>query len=270
MSSAENPVNIRRARAGAGNTGTGPGIVAWQIVVGILLLAAWEEAGTLTGSPWISRPSLIARQIGEWLAGDLYIHVATTAAEMAAGLVLGTALGILAGLLLGRSPVLAIILRPIIVALYSVPLISLAPLLIMFFGLDMMPKIVLVTVVVFFLLFFNTFAGVEAVDRDLITALQLMGSNRREQFQKVIAPACTAWIIGGIKIALPYALVATTTGEMLSARRGLGFLLSEAASQFDTTALYAVLFLLMLMGLAVSETAARLEHWMLRWRHAAE
>jgi NitT/TauT family transport system permease protein len=97
-----------------------------------------------------------------------------------------------------------------------------------------------------------------------------MGSNRREQFQKVIAPACMAWIIGGIKIALPYALVATTTGEMLSARRGLGFLLSEAASQFNTTALYAVLFVLMLMGLIVSEVATRLEQWMLRWRHAAE
>jgi sulfonate transport system permease protein len=251
-------------------SGTGLGIVIWQIVVGILLLAAWEAAGYVSGSPWISRPSLIAATIVDWTLGDLYIHVATTAAEMGTGLALGTVFGIAAGLVLGRSPSLSVILRPIIFALYSVPLISLAPLLIMFFGLDMMPKIVLVTVVVFFLLFFNTFAGVEAVDRDLVTSLQLMGSNRREQFQKVIAPACTAWIIGGIKIALPYALVATTTGEMLSARRGLGFLLSEAASQFNTTALYAVLFILMLMGLIVSEAATRLEQWMLRWRHAAE
>jgi NitT/TauT family transport system permease protein len=270
MSSAESLVNTGPGNTGSVNAGAGPSIVVWQIIVGILLLAAWEAAGYFTGSPWISQPSLIARQIFEWLLGDLYLHVATTAAEMGIGLTLGTVLGILAGLVLGRSPVLAVILRPIIFALYSVPLISLAPLLIMFFGLDMMPKIVLVTVVVFFLLFFNTFAGVEAVDPDLVTSLQLMGSNRREQFQKVIAPACMAWIIGGIKIALPYALVATTTGEMLSARRGLGFLLSEAASQFNTTALYAVLFILMLMGLAVSETAARLEQWMLRWRHAAE
>ena len=58
-----------------------------------------------------------------------------------------------------------------------------------------------------------------------------------------------AWIIGGIKTALPYALVAATTGEMLAARRGLGFLLSDAASQFDMTSLYAALFILMLLGL---------------------
>jgi len=262
--------NVMTTAARPSNPGSGLGIVIWQIVVGVLLLGVWEAAGYLSESPWISRPSLIAATIVHWLFGDLYIHVATTAAEMGTGLVLGTVFGIAAGLVLGRSPTLAIILRPIIFALYSVPLISLAPLLIMFFGLDMMPKIVLVTVVVFFLIFFNTFAGVEAVDRDLITSLQLMGSNRREQFQKVIAPACMAWIIGGIKIALPYALVATTTGEMLSARRGLGFLLSEAASQFNTTALYAVLFILMLMGLIVSEAATRLEQWMLRWRHAAE
>ena len=95
-----------------------------------------------------------------------------------------------------------------------------------------------------------------------------MGSTRRETFQKVVAPACMAWIIGGIKTALPYALVAATTGEMLAARRGMGFLLSDAASQFDMTSLYAALFILMLLGLAVSETASWSERHLLRWRHA--
>jgi NitT/TauT family transport system permease protein len=98
--------------------------------------------------------------------------------------------------------------------------------------------------------------------------VELMGSTRREKFQKVVAPACMAWIIGGIKTALPYALVAATTGEMLAARRGLGFLLSDAASQFDMTSLYAALFILMLLGLGVAETAAWGERHMLRWRHA--
>ena len=171
--------------------------------------------------------------------------------------------------MLGRSPLLSVMLRPIIVAFYSVPLIALAPLFIMFFGLDMLPKIVLVAIVVFFLLFFNTFAGADVGGPGPDRAVELMGSNRRETFQKVIAPACMAWIVGGIKIALPYALVAATTGEMLAARRGLGFLLSDAASQFDMTSLYAALFILMLMGLAVSEPRPGSERRLLRWRHAA-
>jgi NitT/TauT family transport system permease protein len=243
-------------------------IILWQIAVGVALLIAWEAIGRLSGGEWTSRPSLIAIRLAGWLQGSLYIHLATTLTEVVTGLVAGATLGALAGLLLGRAPLAGGILRPIIVAFYSVPLVALAPLFIMFFGLDMLPKIVLVTIVVFFLLFFNTFAGAGSVDQDLIAQVELMGSTPREIFQKIVAPACMAWIIGGIKIALPYALVAATTGEMLAARRGIGFLISDAASQFDMTSLYAALFILMLLGLAVSETAAWCERHLLRWRHA--
>ena len=149
-------------------------------------------------------------------------HLATTVTEVVVGLLIGAACGILAGLWFGRSPLLAGVMRPIIVAFYSVPLIALTPLFIMFFGLDMLPKIVLVAIVVFFLLFFNTFAGAQAGRRRSDRGGRADGRTTREQFQKVVAPACIAWIIGGIKVALPYALVAATTGEMLAARRGLG------------------------------------------------
>jgi NitT/TauT family transport system permease protein len=242
--------------------------ILWQIVVGFALLAGWEAIGRISGGVWTSRPTLIAVKLATWAQGTLYLHLATTLTEVVTGLVAGSMSGVLAGLLLGRAPIAAGILRPIVVAFYSVPLVALAPLFIMFFGLDMLPKIVLVTLVVFFLLFFNTFAGASSVDRDLIAQVELMGSTRREVFQKVVAPACMAWIIGGIRTALPYALVAATTGEMLAARRGLGFLLSDAASQFDMTSLYAALFILMLLGLAMSEMATWGERHMLRWRHA--
>jgi NitT/TauT family transport system permease protein len=243
-------------------------IVLWQIAMGIVLLGGWEAVGRISGGAWTSRPSLIAAKLAVWLQGSIYPNVATTLAEVISGLAIGSLLGVLAGLLLGRSPIAAGILRPIVVAFYSIPLVALAPLFIMFFGLDMLPKIVLVSIVVFFLLFFNTFAGASSVDHDLIAQVELMGSSRRELFQKVVAPACMAWIIGGIKTALPYALVAATTGEMLAARRGLGFLISDAASQFDMTSMYAALFILMLLGLLVSELAASGERHLLQWRHA--
>src|SRR3984957_4024053 len=262
-----NSVSATPETARDGGTSRNDHILLWQVAVGVGLLAAWEALGRLHGSQWTSEPSLIADRLVQWARGDLYLQVATTLTEVVTGLFIGAVFGILAGLVLGRSPLLSVILRPIIVAFYSVPLIALAPLFIMFFGLDMLPKIVLVTIVVFFLLFFNTFAGAASVDNDLIAQVELMGSTPRESFQKVVAPACMAWIIGGMKIALPYALVAATTGEMLAARRGLGFLLSDAASQFDMTSLYAALFILMTMGLAVSEMAAWGERHLLRWRH---
>jgi len=250
-----------------GAADSGRVILAWQVGVGLVWLAVWEIAGATSGSTWISRPSLIGARLLRWAAGELYVHVATTVTEVVVGVLFGVVFGTLAGLWFGRAPLLAGVMRPIIVAFYSVPLIALTPLFIMFFGLDMLPKIVLVAIVVFFLLFFNTFAGAQAVDADLIAAVDLMGSTTRERFQKVVAPACLAWIIGGIKVALPYALVAATTGEILAARRGLGFLLADAASQFDITGLYAALVVLMLLGLLMSGLSTWLERRLLRWRH---
>jgi NitT/TauT family transport system permease protein len=244
-------------------------VIVWQIALGLALLAGWEAVGHGASAEWTSRPSLIALQLLEWLQGPLYTNLAATAIEVGLGLLVGVACGSVAGLLLGRRPLLSVVLRPIIVALYSVPLVALAPLFIMFFGLDILPKIILVSIVVFFLLFFNTFAGAGQVDDDLIAAVGLMGATQRENFQKVVAPACMVWIIGGIKTALPFALVAATTGEMLAARRGIGFLLSDAATQFNMTALYAALFVLMVLGLAISEASAAMERYLLRWRDAA-
>ena len=253
----------------AARTGLPGGYLVFQIALGLALIGLWEWAGAATASQWVNRPSLIAQRLAEWFAGGaIYIHLWSTTAELVTGLFFGTTLGVLAGLTLGRTVTLGGILRPIIVALYSVPLVSLAPLFIMFFGVEMLPKIILVSIVVFFLLFFNTFSGVEGIDQDLVSSLQLMGANGRELFVKVVLPASTAWILAGIKVALPYALVATITGEMLAARSGLGFVLNQASQQFNMTSIYAVLVILMIMGIIVSETAARIETWLLRWRNA--
>jgi NitT/TauT family transport system permease protein len=242
----------------------------WQIGIGLGFLAIWEAAALFFGAAWISSPLLVGARLGGWLAHDLYLNVLTTLWEMIAGLLIGAGGGIVLGLALGRMRRLAEILRPLVYAVYSVPLIALAPLFIMFFGLGMLPKIVLVALVVFFLLFFNTLAGAQSVDEDLVDAMKLMGATRWEEFRTVIVPGCAAWIVTGLKTALPYALVAATTGEMLAARQGMGFLLSDAAQKFDITSLYAALFVLVLLGLLVAEAAIRLENWLLAWRHVAE
>ena len=244
------------------------GYAIWQIGLGIALIALWEAAGRATGSPWINRPSSIGARLAEWFQGEIYAHLGYTIAELCIGLVIGTTLGVLAGLLLGRTRFTGAVLRPLIVACYSVPLVSLAPLFIMFFGVGMLPKIVLVSIVVFFLLFFTTFSGAQTIDGDLVASLRLMGAREREVFAKVVLPAATAWILAGVKIALPYALVATITGEMLAARGGLGFLLTQASQRFDMTSIYAILVILMVLGVLVSELAARLETWLLAWRPA--
>jgi NitT/TauT family transport system permease protein len=262
--------DVQRTRAAEASRPGRDNILIWQVALVAGLLATWELAGRLTGADQVSSPSRIIGRIVIWLGGELYPHLFTTLGELACGMAIGCSLGVLAGLALGRMPIVSAILRPIIVGLYSVPLVTLAPLFIMFFGLGLLPKIVLVSIVTFFLLFFNTFTGAQQVDEDYLRTLDLMGASKFEQFRKVVAPATAVWIAGGIRIALPYALVATITGELLATRSGLGFLISRAAERFDMTSLYAVLLILMALGLLLSEAALRLEHRFLRWRQVAE
>jgi NitT/TauT family transport system permease protein len=150
--------------------------------------------------------------------------------------------------------------------LYSVPLVTLAPLFIFWFGLGLMPKIILVAIVTFFLLFFTTFSGAQTIDRDLIDNYRLLGATRAELVRKLIAPACLAWILSGMKIALPYSLIAAVVGEMLLARAGLGYLLMNASQQIDMTGMFAALFILMLVGVAVGESVNWVERRAMRWR----
>ncbi len=238
-------------------------------MLGLALIAAWEAFGTFTGGTWTSKPSLIAVRLAQWAERDLAWHVATTLQEIVVGLAIGVPLGIVLGIVLGRAPTTAKILRPLILTLNSIPVVALAPLLIMWFGLGLQPKIVLVALASFLLLFFNTFAGAQAVDRDMIAALEVMGASARERFQKAVLPGCTTWIMGGLRNALPYALIGATVGEMMLARSGVGYLISNAAGQFDMAGIYAALVVLMVLGIIVNELANRLEGWLLRWRQSS-
>jgi NitT/TauT family transport system permease protein len=240
-----------------------------RLGVAATLLLVWAVAARATGSVWLSSPTRVAARLLEWARGSLYVNLGITLEEIVVGVAVGTMVGAVCGLLLGRSPGIARLLRPLIVALYNLPLLALAPLFIMLFGLGFMPAVVLVSVVVFFLVFFNTFSGAEAVDEDIIRSLQIMGANRPELFRKVIGPASVAWISSGLKIALPYSLAAATTGEMLAGGNGIGGVLTAAAQQFDMTAMYAALIVLAAVGVLLNVAATRMESWLLRWRHAS-
>jgi NitT/TauT family transport system permease protein len=241
-------------------------VLVWRAALLAVLLGGWELYGRFVSDVWFSRPSAIFARIWAWAGDGLAGHIATTLTEMVAGLLIGVPLGTLLGLVLGRLPVVAGLVRPIIFGLYSIPLVTLAPLFIFWFGLDLAPKIILVSIVTFFLLFFTTFAGVQTIDRELIDNYRLLGASRAEVLRKLIGPACLAWILSGLKIALPYSLIAAVVGEMLLARAGLGYLLMYASQQIDMTGMFAALVILMVAGVLVGEAVNLLERHVMRWR----
>lgn len=241
-----------------------------RAALALALLAAWEAWGRLVSDRWTSRPSAMLVRLAEWASNDLARHIGVTFAEIGAGLAIGVPLGVVVGLVVGRSPRAGAVFRPFIVLLNSLPIVAMTPLLIMWFGLGMQPKIVLVAFVSFLLLFFNTFSGARAVDNDLLDSLTLMGATRWERFRKVVLPGSTSWIMAALKNALPYAFIAAVIGEMMLSQAGLGHLITRSAQQFDMTGVYTVLLLMMVLGALVNDLLARLERWLMRWRVPAD
>jgi NitT/TauT family transport system permease protein len=250
----------------------------WLLRIGALLvlLALWQF---LTGKPghgfvlldkfWVSRPTDIIARLGSWIEdGTLWFELEITFREMLFGLLIGSVAAIVLGFVLARNLVLARLIDPFMIAIYSIPKLAMAPLFILWFGIGLEPKVVLVTTVVFFLVFLNTYAGVRDVDTELIDTVRLMGANQREIFTKVILPSASPWIFTGLKLAVPNALIGAIVGEIMASNRGLGYLLMNAQGQFDTAGVMAVVVLLMVMGWLINEGVNRAEGHLLRWKLA--
>jgi NitT/TauT family transport system permease protein len=247
-------------------------VLAWRAAIVVICLAAWEFAsGRLIKPFWISSPSEIWRQLSVWVAtGQLWLHVEVTLSETLMGFAFGAISGVAVGLALGLNRRLAAVLDPFIVAFYSLPKIALAPLFILWFGVGLTSKVVLATFVVFFLVFYNTYAGTLAVEAELIDVLRLMGARRGQIIRKVILPSALIWIFTGMKSSVPYALIGAVVGEMMASNKGLGYLIEAAAGQYDTGGVFAALFVLMIIATGLHELLKQSERLMLRWREETQ
>jgi NitT/TauT family transport system permease protein len=158
------------------------------------------------------------------------------------------------------------VLRPFLIAFYSIPKIALAPLIVMWFGLATAPKIILAATFVFFVVFMNMVAGVYAVNPQQANALRVMGAGRRALLTKLVLPGTVPYLMTGLRLAVPEALIGAVVGEFISANRGLGYLVTSAAAQFNTTGTMAAILALLLI-VAVMDLALTLaERRLLRWR----
>lgn len=208
-------------RTGLGEIGTAKMMVL-QVVFGLGLLALWQLAsGRLVDDFMISNPVTVITRLWEWFGkGLVWPHIWATVYATLMGFGIGAVLGVISGVWLGLSPFLSRLLNPYIWGFNALPKVALAPLFILWFGLDINSKIALAAVLVVFLVFVNTFSGVREVDSDLTDSLRLMGASRRQIMFKVILPSATSWIFVGLKTAVPYALIGTIIGEMIASNRG--------------------------------------------------
>jgi NitT/TauT family transport system permease protein len=239
-----------------------------QVVLGLVLLLLWQGAsGRLVDSFFISNPLDVGKRLIGWIAdGSLFLHIWATVYATIMGFVAGAVIGVVLGIWLGVSPFTSQLLNPYLNALNALPKVALAPLFVLWFGLGIESKIALAAVLVLFLVFLNTYAGVREVDQDLIDGARLMKATRVQVITKVIIPSAMSWVFAGLKISVPYALIGAVLGEMIAANRGLGYLVQFSGSQFDTAGVFAVLIVIALLAVALNFLVEIVQHRMQQWR----
>lgn len=224
-------------------------IFAARVIVGAGLIILWELLSPNLDHLVFSSPSEIAARTWQWaLNGTLYLNLFVTAEEIVLGYVAGAVAAILLGLLLGSYPTVAAILDPILMAIYGVPKIAFGPLFIVWFGINLTPKVVICGVTVFFFIFLATYEGVRNVDRELLRTIRLMGATRNQERALVTIPGALPAILLGLKLAIPEALVGAIVGELIVSNKGIGYLIEYSASQLDSAGVFAGLFILMILA----------------------
>jgi NitT/TauT family transport system permease protein len=236
---------------------------------GVALLVFWQLAsGRLIREIYVSKPTAIAARLYELFAsGEIYPHLWTTGQELVLGYVIGVAGGVVGGYALGRSPRLAAIFEPYVMAFYGVPKIALAPLFIIWFGIGMGSKVALASIMVFFLVFYNVFAGVRSVDRELVNLTLVMGANQRQLTYHVYLPAAAPFVMLGMRMAIPYSVIGVIVGEFTSSTQGLGLFIHEASATYDPAGVFAGIVILLGFVVVAGGLASRLERYLLRWRN---
>lgn len=260
---------LRDAGVNAGLPVFGSGfMVICQVLLGLVLLLLWQGvSGPLIDNFFISNPIDVGTRLVGWVAdGSLFLHIWATVYATVMGFIVGSIGGVVLGIWLGVSPFTSRLLNPYLNALNALPKVALAPLFVLWFGLGIESKIALAAVLVLFLVFLNTYAGVREVDQDLIDGARLMKATRAQVIAKVIIPSTMSWVFAGLKISVPYALIGAVLGEMIASNRGLGYLVQFSGSQFDSAGVFAVLIVIALLAVALNFLVEIVQHRMEQWR----
>ncbi len=235
----------------------------------LALLVLWQLAVHLWDvEPWLLPSPTGIVQAG-WEARALIAeHMLQTGLETLLGFALALATGVGLALALDSSPVVRRAIYPLMVASQTVPIIAIAPLLIIWFGYGIWPKVLVVALVCFFPVVVATADGLRSADRDLIALVRTMGASPNQVFAKVRWPGAVPGLFSGIKIGITYSVVGAIIGEWVGASRGLGVFMLRATNAFRTDWVFASIFVVALLSWVLFACVQLAERVTLRWYYA--
>jgi len=240
-----------------------------QAGIVVFVFTMWEVIANTFGTHfWTASPSTIAEELKRWaLSGLLATDLQLTLTAAGLGFLIGSVVGGLTGFILGWIRRLGDLFEPFVLALYTLPKIALAPLFVLWFGIGLTNKIMFSALLVFFMVFFTTYQGTRQVDRDLVENARLLGAQRWDIWTKIAIPYSAVWVLTGVRIGLPYALIGAIVAEFIAASAGVGYRIKSATSFFNTAGVFAGLVLLMVISFTLLTLLKLVERRVLAWQN---
>jgi NitT/TauT family transport system permease protein len=231
-------------------------------------LALWELVSRylVANALFLAAPSqIVVAIVGLARSGQLWHHIVVSASEFALGYVIASVLGIALGFAMAWSKTAKQALQPWVSGLYATPIIALAPLFILWFGIGIWSKVVVVISLVIFPVAINTEAGLHTTSERLIEMLRSFGATPRQIFMKVSLPSAVPFILAGLKLGIGRGLIGVVVAELFGSRAGLGNLISQSADAFNMPELFAGVVILAFAGIVLTAAFSWLEGRLVPW-----
>lgn len=236
-----------------------------SVIAGLLI---WEVASRLiVANPlFLAAPTQIVQAIyALTLTGEMQRHIAISSAEFALGYAIASVLGVAIGFGMASSVRFKQAMQPWISGLYATPTIALAPLFILWLGIGIWSKVLVVIFLVLFPVTINTEAGLRTTSERLIEMLRSFGATERQIFFKVSLPSALPFILAGLKLGIGRGLIGVVVAELFGSRAGLGRLISQSADAFNMPELFAGVIVLAVAGIAMTAGFGWVEKRLVPW-----
>jgi NitT/TauT family transport system permease protein len=233
------------------------GVLIWALLTKILGLPAFILPGP--GLVW-------ERFLQSLLSGQLLRHALITLMEVILGLLLGGILATVIGYLVAKSVTIEKLISPYLVASQSIPVVAIAPLLVIWFGPGIFSKILICSLTVFFPILINTIVGLREVPQDLHDLMRSLKANRLQTLVKLEIPAALPIFLGGLRVGATLSVIGAVVGELVGSDRGLGFLINIGRGQYDTALVFVGVLSLVVLAMGLYGTVLFFEKRILSWQ----
>lgn len=242
--------------------------IAISVLIFLLLMTAWEVTVRIMQVPSyiVPGPIAVAQSLYKGLSSGLYLrHMLFTLTEILFGYGIGFFLALVIGTAIALSRTVEYYVYPYIVALQSMPKVALAPVIMIWFGLGMTSKVVLVAVVCFFPILVNTVVGLKSADADRINLMRSLDADAWQIFRMLRMPSALPFIMAGMEVAVVLALISAIVAEFVGSENGLGMLIQTMTQSLDVASQFSILIVLSAIGLTLTRAVKFIGNKLLFW-----